>query len=117
VAGRDLNGDTRVGLPWQSLTAFLRISTHARVFADPLHPDEAWQQIEDWLAAPRSWIPQPTSRYAAVLGRLIQTHGVRGGLVTDAQLAALAIDHGVAVVSSDADFGRFAGVTWINPLT
>ena len=112
-----LNGDTRIGLPWQSLTAFLRISTHPRVFADPLHPDEAWAQIEEWLAAPRAWIPQPTPRYGLILGRLIRTHAVRGALVTDAQLAALAIDYGVAVVSTDADFARFADVSWINPLT
>jgi toxin-antitoxin system PIN domain toxin len=111
-----LNGETRVGLPWQSLAAFLRIATHPRAFTDPLTPDQAWQQIEDWLAAPRAWIPQPTQQYVMVLGRLVTTHQVQGPLVTDAQLAALAIDHGVALVSTDADFARFSEVRWVNPL-
>lgn len=111
-----LNGETRVGLPWQSLTAFLRIATHPRVFSDPLAPDRAWQQVEEWLAAPRAWIPEPTTQYVTVLGRLVTTHHVQGPLVTDAQLAALAIDHGVALVSTDADFARFDEVRWIDPV-
>jgi len=111
-----LNGDTRVGLPWQSLSAFLRIATNPRAFPDPLSPDEAWQQVEEWLDAPRAWVPEPTSRYREVLGRLVRTHRVRGALVTDAQLAALAIDHGVAMVSTDADFARFPELHWVDPL-
>jgi toxin-antitoxin system PIN domain toxin len=111
-----LNGDTRVGLPWQSLAAFLRIATNPRAFPDPLAPGEAWQQVEEWLDAPRAWIPRPTSQYRHVLGRLVHTHQVRGALVTDAQLAALAVDHGVALVSTDADFARFDEVRWVNPL-
>lgn len=111
-----LNGPTRVGFPWQTVTAFLRIATNPRAFPEPLEPDVAWRQIEDWLAAPRAWVPQPTTAYAAVLGRLVRSHQVRGPLVTDAVLAALAIDHGVAVASTDADFARFSDVRWINPL-
>ena len=113
---RALNGDIRVGLPWQSLGAFLRIGTNPRAFPDPLTPDEAWRQVEEWLDAPRAWVPLPTSRYRHVLGGLIRTHRVQGALVTDAQLAALAIDHGVELVSTDADFARFAGVRWVDPL-
>lgn len=111
-----LNGDTRVGLPWSTLGAFQRIATNVRAFPDPLAPDEAWQQIEEWLDAPRAWVPQPTRRFRDILGRLVRDHHVVGPLVTDAQLAALAIDHGVAVVSTDADFARFGEVPWINPL-
>lgn len=111
-----LNGPTRVGLPWQSLTAFLRIATNPRAFPAPLSPHVAWQQVEDWLAAPRAWVPQPTGAFAAVLGRLLHDHGPAGPLVTDAALAALAIDHGVAVASTDTDFARFSDVRWINPL-
>jgi hypothetical protein len=111
-----LNGDTRVGLPWQSLAAFLRLSTNPRAFPAPLDPSDAWLQIEEWLDAPRAWIPQPSSTYRRVLGELIRRHQIRGALVTDAQLAALAIDHGVALVSTDADFGRFTAVRWVNPL-
>ena len=111
-----LNGDTRVGLPWQTLTAFIRIATNPRAFANPLAPDAAWNQIEQWLTSPRAWLAQPTARYGDVLGRLIRKHQIRGPLVTDAQLAALAIDHGVALMSADEDFARFDEVHWINPL-
>jgi toxin-antitoxin system PIN domain toxin len=111
-----LNGDTRVGLPWQSLTAFLRIATNPRAFPEPLTPDDAWAQVEQWLDAPRAWVPQPTRHYRHVLGRLLGGHQVRGPLVTDAQLAALAIDHGVTLVSTDADFARFSDLRWVDPL-
>ncbi len=111
-----LNGPTRLGFPWQTVTAFLRIATNPRAFPEPLEPEAAWAQVTDWLAAPRAWVPQPTLAYPDVLGRLVRSHRIRGPLVTDAALAALAIDHGVAVVSTDADFARFTDVTWINPL-
>lgn len=111
-----LNGPTRVGLPWWSLTAFLRIATNPRAFAVPLTPREAWEQVEDWLQAPRAWRVQPTDNFPRVMGRLVQDYELRGPLVTDGQLAALAIDHGVPVASTDADFARFREVTWVNPL-
>ena len=111
-----LNGTTRVGLPWWTLSAFVRIATNARAFPEPLAPEEAMLQVDDWLDAPRAWIAEPTAQYREVFTSLVRTHDVRGPLITDAQLAALAIDHGVPVVSSDADFARFRAVEWINPL-
>lgn len=111
-----LNGPTRVGLPWQTLTAFVRIATNPRAFPDPLTPDAAFGQVEEWLDAPRAWIPEPTRRYRQVFGELVRKHRIRGPLVTDAQLAALAIDHGVALASTDADFARFPELTWTDPL-
>lgn len=112
-----LNGPRRVGLPWQSLAAFLRISTHPRAFARPLAPATAWERIADWLSAPVAWIPEPGPEYARTLGELITTHEVRGNLVTDAQLAALAIEHGVTLYSTDTDFARFPMARWVNPLS
>lgn len=111
-----LNGESRVGLPWQSLGAFLRIATSPRIFPDPLSPEQAWQQIEEWLSAPRAWVPEPTGRYRAIAGRLVRGHRTEGKLVPDALLAALAIDHGVELASSDGDFARFDGLRWIDPL-
>lgn len=111
-----LNGPRRVGLPWQSLGAFLRISTHPRASARPLTPQEAWGQVEDWLAAGTAWIPQPTDRHAEVLGGLLTSYQLRGNLVPDAQLAALAIEHGLTLYSADTDFARFREVRWENPL-
>jgi len=111
-----LNGSRRVGLPWQSLAAFLRISTHPRAFPRPLAPSAAWERVADWLSAPVAWIPQPGPEYARVLGELITTLEIRGTLVTDAQLAALAIEHGVELCSADTDFARFSQLRWVNPL-
>ena len=111
-----LNGDERVGLPWQSLGAFLRIATHPRVTARPLTADRAQRYVDSWLVAPASWMPQATERTARVYGQLARAHEVTGNLVPDAQLAALAVELGVAVVSADSDFARFPEVTWINPL-
>jgi toxin-antitoxin system PIN domain toxin len=111
-----LNGTSRVGFPWQSLTAFLRISTHPRASARPLDPNAAWGFVEDWLAAEASWIPLPTERHAAVLGSLVATYDLRGNMVSDADLAALAIEHGLTVSSADTDFARFQEIRWENPL-
>jgi toxin-antitoxin system PIN domain toxin len=111
-----LNGSTRVGLPWWSLVAFVRIATNPRAFPDPLAPAEAADQVDEWLDAPRAWLAEPTIHFREVFAALVAAHQVRGPLVTDAQLAALAIDHGVPVVSTDADFARFREVEWINPL-
>jgi toxin-antitoxin system PIN domain toxin len=111
-----LNGDRRVGLPWQSLGAFLRISTHPRLFDEPLTPALAWHQVEIWLSAPAAWVPSPGQAHAKLLAELIERHDVGGNLVPDAMLAALALEHGVAVSSADTDFARFTEIRWENPL-
>lgn len=112
-----LNGSSRVGLPWQSLTAFLRISTHPRAYDNPLTPQEAWEQVRAWIDAEPVWIPAPTAGHAEIVGRLIVTHQLRGNLVSDAHLAALAVEHGLALCSADSDFARFPEIRWHNPLT
>lgn len=111
-----LNGDRRVGLPWESLTAYVRIATHPRASAHPLSPAEAWQNVERWLGVEVVWNPTPTDRHAAVLGGLLDKYAVAGALVSDAHLAALAIQHGLTVCSADTDFARFTEVAWLNPL-
>lgn len=111
-----LSGPRRVGLPWQTLTAFLRLSTHSRVFPAPLSPSAAADQVEEWLAAPAAWVPVPTPRHAEVLLGLTRGLRITGALVSDAHLAALALEHGVAIWSTDADFARFDGVPWHDPL-
>jgi hypothetical protein len=111
-----LNGHARVGLPWQCLTAFVRIATHPRASEHPLPPAQAWSQVQSWLACDVAWIPVPTEHHAAVFGSLVVEHDLRGNLVSDAHLAALAIEHGLRVYSADSDFARFPKVTWVNPL-
>lgn len=114
---QQLNGSTRVGLPWESLTAFVRLATNPRVVGRPLSGDEAWRFVEDWLAAPVAWVPQPTDRHAEILGGLIRKHRLSAKLVPDAHLAALAIAHGLTIASADSDFARFTDVRWLNPLS
>jgi toxin-antitoxin system PIN domain toxin len=111
-----LNGSARIGLPWVSLMAFQRISTHPRVSRLPMSPGEAWSYIEDWLAADAAWIPNPGAGHARSLGELLITVGARGNLVPDAHVAALAMEHGIGVYSVDSDFGKFPGLTWFNPV-
>jgi toxin-antitoxin system PIN domain toxin len=111
-----LGGIARVGLPWPALLAFLRIATNPRAFRSPLTMEEAWHQVTTWLSAETVWTPEPTERHAAVLGELLALPGVYGNLVPDAHLAALAIEHGLTLCSTDGDFGRFPGLTWVNPL-
>jgi len=111
-----LNGRRRVGLPWQSLAAFLRISTHPRAFEHPLDSATAWERVTDWLAAPAVWVPQPGPGHPTLLGEVLIQHEVAGNLVPDAQLVALALEHGLAVYSTDTDFARFPEIEWRNPL-
>jgi len=111
-----VNGPRRVAIPWQSFGGFLRISTNPRALADPLQPVEAWALVERWIDAPAVWIPAPSSGYRQILGRLISALDLRGGLVSDAMLAAMCIEHGLTIVSADSDFARFTEITWHNPV-
>lgn len=111
-----LNGPQRVGLPWESLAAFLRISTHPGLGRTPIGPEVAFAEVQRWLAAPAAWVPTPTDRHTEILGRLVTEHDARGNLIPDTHLAALALSHGVGVCSSDTDFARFTELRWVNPL-
>ena len=112
-----LNGPVRVGIPWQSLVAFLRISTHPRAARSPLTPDDALGYVEDWLTADSVWTPVPGPRHGELLADLVQRYQLRGNLISDAHLAALDLEHGLPLVSADSDFARFTDLRWINPLT
>jgi len=113
---RQLNGVGRVGLPWPSLLGFLRVVTNPRVFANPPSTQEAWGRITAWLGCQTVWIPQPMNRHLELFGRLLSLPGVRANLVHDAHLAALAIEHGLVLCSTDGDFARFPDLRWQNPL-
>jgi toxin-antitoxin system PIN domain toxin len=99
-----------IGLPWEVLLGFLRISTRRGILRSPLPIDAALGLVDDWLSHPAARIIAPTQRHAVVLGRLLLGSGERGPLVTDAHLAALAMEHGATLSSFDQDFDRFAGL-------
>jgi len=111
-----INGSTQVGMPWASLLAFLRIVTNPRIFERPESPSAAWNQVAGWIRCASVWIPQPTERHADILGSLIVNHGAEANLVPDAHLAALAIEHGLTLCTTDGDFSRFKNLRWLNPL-
>jgi toxin-antitoxin system PIN domain toxin len=112
-----LGGPARVALPWVSLLGFVRIATSSRIVRQPLTMTLAWQQVLEWLACEPAWIPQPTEHHAEVLGSLLAQPGMHSNLVPDAHLAALAIEHGLTLCSSDGDFARFRELNWLNPLS
>jgi len=104
------------GLPWPTIWAFLRVSTSKRVWKRPLAPREAFGTIQGWLAQPRISVVQPGPRHAQILEQVVTESRSTGPLVSDAVLAALAIEHGATLASTDRDFARFSGLRWINPL-
>ena len=111
-----MTGDRRVGIPWQTVGGFVRIVTHPRAMRRPLTTAEAWAVVDSWFAVPVVWVPPAGERTVRILERLMLDQHLSSSMTTDAQLAALAIEHGVAVVSADTDFARFPDLVWLNPL-
>jgi uncharacterized protein len=110
-----VNGPAKVGFPWPTLLAFVRLMGNPNVMRQPVPLRLAWARVEQWLALPQAWIPLPTERHREILARLLDGES-RPDVANDAHLAALAIEHGLTVCSTDRDFSRFAGVRWENPL-
>ncbi len=111
-----LSGTEEIAFAWVVLLGFLRISTKPTAIEQPLQPGDAMDHIDEWLMQPVATIVHPTSGHATVLRQLLQPLGTAGNLTTDAHLAALAVEHGAELCSSDNDFSRFEGVRWVNPL-
>jgi toxin-antitoxin system PIN domain toxin len=110
------NGTGRVGLPWPSLLAFVRLASNPVVVRRAATPLQAWRQVEAWLAVESAWVPQPGPQHAEILGSLLDHAWVTSRLVPDAHLAALAIEHGLTLCSTDGDFSKFPDLKWHNPL-
>lgn len=111
-----LSGSGTVAFAWHVLVGFVRLSTRSVVFAEPLTVDEAFDVIDGWLQQPCVTVIHPTERHTQVLRGLLTPLGAAGNLTSDAHLAALAIEHGAEVCSTDTDFRRFSGVRSIDPL-
>ncbi len=109
------SGET-IALPWVSISAFLRISTNARIFPNARSANEAFAIVNEWLAQPGVVVLQPGPRHFEILERLALRYAVNGPLMMDAVLAALAIENGAVLASTDQDFRRFPEARWINPL-
>ena len=106
-----------IALPWVSLWAFIRISTNPRIWDKPLPAKQAFRVVNEWLEQPRIVLLQPGTRHREILESLVLTHRATGPLLTDAVLAALAIESGALLASTDQDFSRFQGLRWIDPIS
>jgi toxin-antitoxin system PIN domain toxin len=111
-----MNGAAPVGLCWAAMLGFVRLATHRQVMTNPLPPKAACDRIRTWLDRPCVSIIEPGPRHADLVFGLIESVGAGGNLTTDAHLAALAIEHQAELHSTDADFSRFPGLRWRNPL-
>lgn len=111
-----LSGAELVRFTWLTLWAFMRISTNSRIFARPLTAAEAHEAVGAWLDQPNAGVIEPGDRHQEILGLLLAGGQASGGLVMDAALAAIAIEHGATLCSTDRDFSRFDGLDWHNPI-
>lgn len=110
------SADEPVGLPWVVILGFLRVSTSARVLTRPLRPEQALGVVDSWLSRPVVVALAPGPDHWRILRGLLGGAGTAGNLTTDAHFAALAIEHGAELCSTDGDFSRFAGLRWKNPI-
>jgi uncharacterized protein len=113
---KTLSDTEQVGLAWIVMLAFIRITTHSRIMRTPLTPEAALAYVDEWLAQPCVVSVAPSERHWPILRQLIAASGTGANLTSDAHLAALAIEHGYAVYSTDHDFKRFSAVKHVNPL-
>jgi uncharacterized protein len=111
-----LSGPELVRFAWLTLWAFLRIGTNPRVFEHPLSTSEAETVVSSWLSQPAVGILEPGERHWDILRGLIREGQTTGPLLMDAVIAAIALEHGATLCTTDRDFSRFAGLKWTNPL-
>jgi hypothetical protein len=110
-----LGGTEGVGLAWATLLGFIRITTNRKIVARPLAVKDVLDRMESWMALPHVHVAHPSEAHLSKLRAALEQLGTAGNLTTDAHLAVLAIERGYILYSTDADFGRFAGLRWVNP--
>jgi len=111
-----LTAERAVAVPWAVALGFVRVVTHPAVFAAPLPAVDAVERVRSWFDRPHVEVLDPGPRHLQIVTELFRATGVAGSLTTDTHLAALAIEHQCELHSNDADFARFPGLRWHNPL-
>jgi hypothetical protein len=111
-----ISGPELIGLPWQVVWAFLRLSTNSRIFTNCLSMEQAVGIVQQWMNLKQVRVLAPTERHWGLLKQVLKEGQVRGPLTTDAELAALTIEYGGVLYTTDRDFARFPGLRWVNPL-
>ncbi len=112
-----LSGNEAVGVPHVVLFGFIRLATHPRIMEEPLRVQEATEIVRSWIQQPVTRILIPGVDHPARVLSFLEKAGVAGNLTTDAQIAAHAQEHGAVVHTCDADFARFEGLRWLNPIS
>ena len=112
-----LSDTETIGLPQVVVFGFVRVGTNARAFHHPMTPPEAARHVRSWLGQPVVQVLDSGPDHVGQVLKLLESVGAAGNLVTDAQIAAIALDHGAVLHTSDTDFVRFSGVRWLNPIT
>jgi toxin-antitoxin system PIN domain toxin len=105
-----------VGLSWQTVAAFLRVMTNTRLPRPRLGLEQAARLVDEWLAQPNIRVLSPSDEHWISLRRMIVEGQASGALISDAQLAALTMEYGGVLHTTDRDFARFPGLRWTNPL-
>ncbi len=111
-----LSGVEAVGLPWQSVSAFLRVITNRRLPGTRVTLEQAVQVVDEWLQQPNVQVLVPADQHWSVLRQMILEGRASGPLVSDAEIAAITIEQGAVLHTTDRDFARFPGLRWKNPL-
>ena len=111
-----LSGSEAVALCWPVLTAFIRIGTNARLHKRPLTLKEAIERVQSWIDQPCVRIIQASEQHWELFQKMLRVGNATANLVSDARLAALAVEHNCVLHSTDTDFARFRGLKWKNPI-
>jgi uncharacterized protein len=112
----EINTGSSIGMPWVSLLGFIRLSINPKVVTKPLTVEQALNQVSEWLSLPNVSVIAPSSGHLSRLSSCCKSVRASHNLITDAHLAALALEHNATMVSCDTDFAKFPGLRWINPL-
>lgn len=113
----EINTGNGIGMPWISLLGFIRLAINPKVMPHPLTLEQAIDQVFEWLSLPKVSIVAPGNDHLSQFSSCCKSAGASHHLITDAHLAALALEHEATMVSCDTDFARFPGLHWINPLS
>jgi hypothetical protein len=111
-----MSGPELIGLPWQTIHGFLRISTDTRISGNQVSMERSLALVEQWMKLPHARILAPGERHWSLMRKMLLEGQARGPMTTDAQLAALTIEYGGVLHTTDRDFARFPGLRWVNPL-
>lgn len=112
---QSLSSSESIGLSWLVIVGFVRLATLSKVFANPLSPEQATQQVNQWLNHANVRLVKESNNHWRILQQLLIETGKAGNLTSDAHLAALAISGGSTLISCDNDFSRFPQLRWENP--